>query len=162
MERSARQPGRRQLRVTISRRTRAPEASAAALRQAVQATLRRHGVQQAEVSVVVVDDGEMAQINEQYLGHHGPTDVITFDLRGDGAQDWPEGEVVVSVETARREAAARGHDTAAELMLYAVHGTLHLLGSDDRTRAAARRMHAMEDEILQDLGVGAVYGAKAS
>ncbi len=68
-----------------------------------------------------------------------------------------EGEIVVSADTAAREARGRGHSFEAELALYAVHGTLHLLGYDDDNEQAAARMHELEDEILGAIGVGAVY-----
>ena len=54
----------------------------------------------------------------------------------------------------------RGHDTTAEVVLYAVHGTLHLLGLDDEKPDQAARMHDIEDEILADMGLGRIYGAK--
>lgn len=97
----------------------------------------------------------MAQLNEKHLGHHGPTDVLTFDL-GDGGTEI-EGEIVISLDTARREAKRRGHSTSAEVALYAVHGALHLLGYDDHDPRRAARMHRMEDEILQSVGLRAVY-----
>ncbi|HNQ24131.1 MAG TPA: rRNA maturation RNase YbeY [Phycisphaerae bacterium] len=132
-----------------------PEASLAA---AVGATLRRHDVARARLSLAVVDDPHITRLNETYLQHAGPTDVLAFDLRD---QAWMplDGEIVVSAETARRVAQQRGHDWTAELLLYVVHGTLHLLGYDDQEAEAARRMHEVEDEILMSLGVGAVYGS---
>lgn len=69
-----------------------------------------------------------------------------------------EGDIIVSADTAAREAEARGHDLAAELALYAVHGALHLLGYDDADPADAQRMHDMEDEVLSAVGIGPVYG----
>ena len=70
-----------------------------------------------------------------------------------------DGEIVMSVETASREVKRLGHTVQAELALYAVHGTLHLLGYDDRTATEANLMHAVEDEILEAMGFGAVYRA---
>lgn len=134
----------------------------ARLREAIAATLLRHRVQAARVSVALVDDARMAEINEKHLAHKGPTDVITFDLRDDrdtqvGAQ--VDGELVLSVETATREAERRGHGVDAELALYAVHGILHLLGYDDSSKDDSDRMHETEDEILTEIGVGPVYKA---
>lgn len=98
----------------------------------------------------------MALLNERHLGHHGSTDVLTFDL-GDGGADI-EGEIVISLDMARREAKRRGHSAQAEVALYAVHGVLHLLGYDDHDPRHAARMHRMEDEILQACGMGKVFG----
>ena len=107
----------------------------------------------------------MAELNDRHLMHDGPTDVLTFDLQDSdeiktGDLDDPtsiEGEIVVSVETAAREAARRGHDSDAEAALYVVHGTLHLLGYDDADEEDAAAMHAVEDDILTAVGVGPVY-----
>lgn len=129
----------------------------------VEATLRLHHVSEASISVALVDDPQIAELNAAHLAHDGPTDVLTFDLldkknRSEGAHDNRiEGEIVVSVDTAAREAESRGHDITTELALYAVHGTLHLLGFDDQASEDAARMHGLEDEILSSLGVGPVY-----
>ena len=130
------------------------------LREAIEATLRRHKVASAQLSVALVDDAGIARLNEIHLGHQRSTDVLAFDLRDDhgaGAGQAPsiDGEIVLSVETATRESRKRGHDVVAEMALYAVHGTLHLLGYDDRGEEEAARMHDQEDEILVSLGLGA-------
>ena len=131
---------------------------------AIRATLGRHHTPAAHISVALVDDPCIAELNETHLHERGPTDVLAFDLRDHDEKETAdvactplEGEIVVSVETAAREAEARGHGFDAELALYVVHGTLHLLGYDDHLEADAVRMHAMEDEILASIGVGPVY-----
>jgi probable rRNA maturation factor len=67
------------------------------------------------------------------------------------------GEVVLCVDEAARQAAEQGHTVAEELLLYAVHGLLHLCGYDDRTPADFAVMHAREDEILTHIGVGRLF-----
>jgi probable rRNA maturation factor len=130
------------------------------LQEAVETVLRMHDVASAKISFVFVGDDEMADLNEKHLGHQGPTDVLTFDLRDDGSPGGAvEGEIVVSVDTAAREAAARGHSRDAELALYAVHGVLHLLGYDDGTKEQAARMHEVEDRVFTALGLAPVFGA---
>ena len=131
---------------------------------AIQATLRRHEVSQAHISVALVDDRDITRLNQTHLNRQGPTDVLAYDLRDPGDDDSrpsPEarvdGEIVVSLDTAAREAEKRGHDVEMELALYVVHGTLHLLGHDDRNKEDAARMHALEDEILASLKLGPVY-----
>jgi len=138
----------------------APKAEAK-VRKAIRAVLRRHGVGRARISVALLNDAAMAQLNRDFLGHNGPTDVLSFDLRDakDG-QTAIDGEIVMSVETAVKQARKRGHTVEAELALYAVHGTLHLLGYDDRRKADAVRMHAAEDEVLSSIGFGAVYATR--
>ncbi len=142
-----------------------PIADDAPLRQAILTALRTHSIPTAHIGVALVDDDRMAELNERHLQHAGPTDVLTFDLSepaADAADADPkapaiEGEIVISLDTAAREADLRGHDTAAELALYAVHGTLHLLGYDDADESKAERMHEAEDKILEAAGLGPVY-----
>lgn len=130
---------------------------------AVQAALRHHQAVRVRLTLALVDDQTMATLNERHLQHRGPTDVLTFDMRNDhviapGQDPWEiDGEVVISTDTADREAGSRGHDTEHELALYAVHGTLHLLGYTDSDEAAAENMHRVEDEILSTIGLGSVY-----
>ena len=132
--------------------------------EVIRATLQRHAAPRTTLTVALVDDPEIARLNERHLNLTGPTDVLAFDLDGDASGgDVPRkainGEIVLSVDTAAREARRRGHDGTAEVALYAVHGTLHLLGYDDRNEVDAARMHAVEDEVLASVGLGAVYGA---
>lgn len=131
----------------------------ALLRRAVKAALRSHDVSEARISLRLVSDEEMASMNESHLGHKGPTDVLTFDLRDDGVDSGVEGDIALCVDTAQRESKNMGHGVEDELALYAVHGVLHLLNYQDKTKAAAAKMHRMEDQILGSLGLGAVYAS---
>ena len=136
-----------------------PVACRSKLRRAVKAALEAHDVTAARIGMRLVSDDEMAKLNELHLGHAGPTDVLTFDLR-DAAGLPIEGEIAVSVDTARREAKRLGHDRDVELALYAVHGVLHLLGYRDDAGFRAAKMHRKEDEIMESLGWGKVYAAR--
>ncbi len=148
------------------------------LREAVEATLRRHRSPAARISVVLVDDTDMTYLNQRHLSRHEPTDVLAFDLRDElsdvhGDQSAADreaagiegpaidGEIILSVDTAAREAQERGHACKAELALYAVHGTLHLLGYDDDREDSAAAMHEVEDEVLAAIGLGPVYRTDA-
>ena len=108
------------------------------------------------LSLVVVDDATMRRVNRDFHACDEPTDVLAFPLDDPECRTPDPGsfayEVVVSLDTARREAEARGVDVAAELMLYVTHGLLHLAGEDDHDPDAAVRMHARTLEILADLG----------
>lgn len=124
--------------------------------RAVRAALQRERCCKAVVSLAVVDDATIAELHSRYLGLAGPTDVMSFDLRdaptGPGGRRGGEvdGEVVVSVETARREARRRRIPVEQELLRYAVHGTLHLLGHRDDRPDRAAAMHRIEDEVLRE------------
>jgi len=112
-----------------------------------------------ELSVALVNDRTMSRLHFQYLGVDGPTDVLTFPLERDRRGRVVGGEVVVCVPEARRQAKLRGTSVQDEVLLYALHGMLHLCGFDDRTDRGYRQMHRKEDQILARLGVGAVFEA---
>ena len=139
-------------RVEFSFEMRAPAlpVTPAKFRRDVTRAVREAGYVGA-LSVAVVSDATMRRVNCEFHDSDEPTDVLAFAL-GAGGTDGFDGEVIVSLDTARREAAAHGVEPAAELMLYAVHGVLHLLGYDDHTLADARRMHARAVAILEALG----------
>src|SRR5690606_29065753 len=115
--------------VPVANRQRRWPIDRAQLRRAVETVLCGEGYQRGEVSVAVIGDKAIHQINRQYLKHDEPTDVISFVFeRADGAID---GEIVVSADTAAAQAARFGWKIENELALYAVHGALHLAGYDD-------------------------------
>ena len=106
----------------------APPVEPERVEAAVRHVLRAEGVAAAEVSVALVGDGEIAALNQEYLHHDGPTDVISFHLHDRGEP--PLGDVYVGVEQAARQAAGFGATAAEEVLRLAVHGTLHVLGYD--------------------------------
>ena len=116
----------------------------------------------AELSLALVGDKTMSELHERFMNIPGPTDVLTFPLEHDPRGRCVAGEVVVCVPEARRRAKTHGVAVRDEVLLYAIHGMLHLSGFDDRTPADYRKMHRAEDRILTELGVGAVFhtGAK--
>ena len=98
------------------------------LERAAQAACASQGADDGEVSVALLDDAAIAELNLTHLGHEGPTDVLAFAL-------WEEGEpvvgdVYVGVEQAERQAAEAGVPLREELVRLVVHGTLHVLGLD--------------------------------
>jgi probable rRNA maturation factor len=113
-----------------------------------------------ELSIALVADAQMCELHERYLKVTGPTDVLTFEVDENDEDHITSGEVVICVDEANRQALQRGSTTREELLLYALHGMLHLCGFDDRTPAGYRKMHRKEDEILTQLGVGPVFAAK--
>ena len=143
--------------IDIHRRVDLETPSDARIGEVVRKTLGSHSSERASVSLAIVSDDEIARLNESYLQHSGPTDVLSFDLGSDLSQGYVEGEVVLSAETASREAGLRGGQIEGELLLYLVHGMLHLLGFDDGSAEAAEEMHRKEDALLVSFGYGAVY-----
>lgn len=114
------------------------------------------------LSVALVGDATMSRLHRQFLGVPGTTDVITFELEHDARGRPTAGEVVVCVPEARRQAARRGVRVEHELLLYALHGVLHLSGYDDLEPAAHRRMHRAEDRVLTEIGIGAIFAREAA
>jgi probable rRNA maturation factor len=110
-----------------------------------------------EMSLVIVNDARMSDLHEQFLRIPGPTDVLTFELDHEPGGRVTSGEVVVCLGEARRQARERKTSVERELLLYALHGLLHLSGFDDRTPADFTKMHHKEDQVLQAIGVGAVF-----
>lgn len=96
----------------------------------------------------------MADLHGRFMNDPSPTDVLTFDLRGDGRARHIDGEIVVSTDTALREATRRNLRPKDELLRYVVHGVLHLLGMDDRTADQRRAMRRAEDEVLRQVTGG--------
>ena len=111
------------------------------------------------LTYALVTDAEMAELHERYTGVAGPTDVLAFPLL-----ETPRlvGDVVVSVDTARREAAQRELPAYDELVLYAAHGTLHLLGHDDHDPTDRKRMRRAERSVLEELGIPPTYRRRKS
>jgi probable rRNA maturation factor len=124
---------------------------------AVEAALEHGGRGGALLSVVFVDDADLARMHGEWLGDGSPTDVISFDLGED--EPGPVGELYVSAERARAVAAERGLDERRELALYVVHGALHLCGFDDHEPAERERMRAAEAIVLDSLGYAPGPGA---
>jgi probable rRNA maturation factor len=147
--------------ISIVRRAAARAVSDRQIRRVVAYVVHRHKVAGCEIEIVIFGTAGIRRLNERWLGHEGVTDVITFDL-GDGRRNRNgplAGQVNVCWPVAQREAARRGIEPAWELLLYVVHGLLHLLGHEDHEPAAAQRMHAEEDRLLGELGYPAVYAA---
>jgi len=108
----------------------------------------------AELSLLLVSDREMHRLNHVWRGKDRPTDVLAFaQAEGPGgAPDGLLGDVVISVDTARRQAADCGHPLPHEGARLLVHGLLHLLGYDhERSAAEARRMERKERRLLRAL-----------
>jgi len=108
-----------------------------------------------------VGDDDIRDLNLQYLGKDEPTDVLAFSMR-ESAEGEPEvvggppedmlGDVVVSVETAERQAYEYGQTLEAEVALLVAHGVLHLLGYDDCEPGRAAVMEEAQRRVLVELG----------
>ncbi len=116
-----------------------------------------------EVSVVLANDEYIHNLNLSYRGKDCPTDVLSFALNeGDEPKifDGPEevllGDIIISVETATRQATEYGHSLERELAYLTVHGILHLLGYDHMTEEDKEEMRHEEEHVLALLGINRI------
>src|SRR5437660_1007339 len=119
----------------------------ARMREVARTVLEGEGVGEAEISLAFVDNPTIHRLNQRYLQHDEPTDVLSFPLSEPNAKKLA-GELVIGAEVAQAQALVRGHDLQAELALYVIHGLLHLCGYDDHTDAGAAEMRQRERHYL--------------
>jgi probable rRNA maturation factor len=136
------------------------------LLQVIRRTMKAEGRSAKSLSIVLTDNRHLRNLSREYVGRDHDTDVISFPLED---LDWPSGgngglngEIIASAEMARQHAMETNGDPQAELLLYLVHGLLHLMGYDDRRPEDARRMHEREDALLEEFGLGSVYSGRAT
>jgi len=116
-------------------------------------TLSALGCPEAEVGCLLVTDLRIRALNRRYRGEDHPTDVLAFPQgEGGGPPGHPVllGDVVISVETAARQAARAGHSLEREAALLLIHGILHLLGHGHATAVERRRMWAIQRRLLRE------------
>jgi probable rRNA maturation factor len=106
-----------------------------------------------EVTVVLTGDSDIRALNRDFRGKDRPTDVLSFDI-GDGlAAGEPFGDIVISVETARRQAREYDAPVVTELQRLLVHGALHLCGYDHQEKREAARMRGLTRKLLERLSL---------
>ncbi len=121
------------------------------IKQALRSILNDTPYTAGMISVAVVDDPTIHQLNRQYLEHDYPTDVLSFVL--EDAAPSLQGELVVSSDTAIAQAASYGWGAEQELLLYIIHGALHLVGYRDHQQDEREAMLAAELAQLGQLGI---------
>ena len=123
------------------------------VQRAVSATVNAHNVEEYEVSVLLTDDLHMTELNREYRGVNAPTDVLAFAMRegedNELFQSSVLGDVVISLQTAERQARTERRSLEEEVAFLTVHGVLHLLGYDHKTEKQAALMFKQQDVILQ-------------
>ena len=140
------------LRIQVNPEARGASAEAVrVVEAAARAALEQSGVDQAELSVTLLDDAGMAAMNRQWKDRELPTDVLAFPLHD--PDDPPLGDIYLGLERAEHQAAELGEPALRELARLAIHGTLHVLGWDhpeeDREDTP---MWAHQERILEGLG----------
>jgi probable rRNA maturation factor len=144
--------------IQIANRQKRHRISLSRMRRNSRILLNSLGHPEAELSILLVDDLQIAAMNRAYLSREGPTNVIAFPMQeGRFAHLSPHllGDVVISVDTAWREARAAGLDLEERLTQLVVHGVLHLCGYDHEHDAReARRMAAKSRQLLKTVRAG--------
>jgi probable rRNA maturation factor len=128
-----------------------PKAPSRAVKDDARALLRVLGLRDAELSILLCDDATIRELNAQWRGKDEPTDVLSFAMnegQAVGLDDSVLGDIVISMDTATRQAAERSHSLDRELRVLLVHGLLHLRGFDHIEPADAIVMRAREAELL--------------
>ena len=120
------------------------------------------GFQAQEVSILIATDNIIHELNRQYRDVDSATDVLAFSMReGDFGFINPDllGDVVISIETAQRQAQEAGHPVEQELAILLIHGLLHLAGFEHYEKERARLMEAKSSEIWQQIRVDLINNA---
>ena len=135
-------------------RSRLPRVDRALLRRRARRILAALACEEAELSIALVDDAAIAELNARHRGRPRATDVLAFSLL-EGAHAERRGallgDVVIGIETAARQARARRRTLDDEVARLLVHGALHLIGYDHVRPAQARRMRAQERRVWRAL-----------
>ena len=141
--------------VSISNRQKRVSIDAGKIRRAAKKTLSGLGFQGYELSIVIVDDREITQLNRQYFHRNRPTNVISFPMAAEDPVSLHSkilGDVVISAETAKRQAEEAGGKAKDEILFLLIHGILHLAGYDHEGAADERKkMEAKEKELFSFL-----------
>lgn len=146
--------------VAVQRRARATDLTRGLLQRVVRQTLADEQAGLCDVSVLLTDDAEIHDLNRQWRGVDKPTDVLSFPLLeevtlpapSERDEPLPLGDLVISLDTARREAEARGAPLDEVVAHLAVHGVLHLLGYDHAEPEETADMRMRERRTLEHLG----------
>jgi probable rRNA maturation factor len=138
--------------ILIENRQKNTEISLSGLRKEIDSLLRLVGKEDAELSVIFVDDKEITDINRRYLGRTEPTNVISFSMsEGEWGDVNPHllGDIVISVDTAHRDALQGGLSFDDEITYLLIHGILHLLGYDHtKSNNDIKIMEQKEKEVF--------------
>ena len=116
----------------------------------IKAVAASYNRQVGEVGYLFCNDEKILEVNQQYLGHDYYTDIITFDY---DEGDVINGDIIISLDTVRSNAAQQGTDYMDELHRVIIHGILHLCGINDKAPGEREIMEAAENKALKELEV---------
>ena len=137
------------LSVSVANQQEALELDFARIKTVARGVLQGEGLADAKLTIAFMTDPAIHALNKRFLEHDEPTDVITFPY----TKKPLHGDLAISTDTAIVAAAERGHEASEELLLYVIHGILHLCGYDDLSEKKQKVMKQKEAEYLSKLGV---------
>jgi len=137
------------LSVSVANQQEALELDYARIKTVARGVLQGEGLTDAKLTIAFMTDPAIHALNKRFLEHDEPTDVITFPY----TKKPLHGDLAISTDTAITAAAERGHEATEELLLYVIHGILHLCGYDDLSEKKQKVMKKKEAEYLSKLGV---------
>lgn len=137
------------LEIDLSNRQTRHKVESDRLLDAARLVLEGEGISRATLSIAVVSDRAIRPLNRRYLQHDYATDVLSFLL--DSGPGWLDGEIIVSADTAAAQAPQYDASAEEELLLYVIHGALHLVGYDDNTPTARKQMLVRQRRYLRRL-----------
>ena len=121
------------------------------LKKAIRSIALDYGWTDGDISIALMDDAEIREVNNKHLSHDYETDVISFDLTR--SDEFLEAEIIASVETADREACEHGWLGDDELLLYIIHGMLHVVGLRDKKKKETKEMRQAEQHYLAEFNL---------
>jgi probable rRNA maturation factor len=122
------------------------------IKEVVRRILKKEGCQETEVSILITDDERIRQLNKNFRNKNEPTDVLAFcqhKKREEALKSNLLGDVVISVETAKRQASKYGQSLPNEIYRYLIHGLLHLIGYKDESSLSYQKMKKKEEQLLE-------------
>ena len=137
------------LSVSVANQQETLELDFARIKTVARGVLTGEGVTDGKITIAFMTDPAIHALNKRFLEHDEPTDVITFPY----SQKPLHGDLAISTDTAISAAAERGHAAGEELLLYVIHGILHLCGYDDTSEKKHKVMRQKEAEYLKQLKV---------
>ncbi len=132
------------------------------IKRTAQKILKALGWKKAALSIWLVNDRKMSRLNWRYMRHKGPTDILSFSqLEGKSLPTQEQipflGDLIISLDTTARQAKEYGNNFFYEFSFYLCHGILHLMGWQDNTAKAAKRMERKQTVILKKIRVRATH-----
>ncbi len=164
---SPRAPSGRSARLAPRRKTGRAALTAVdvrSIRLLLQEVCERMDIADGAWTIRILSNAKMRRLHRQFLDIDTSTDVLTFDLSHSLHPPHPSDgklllDTAIGIDVAARQSRSRAVPIRHEVLLYAIHSLLHVQGYNDRTPAAAKRMHGREDALLTELGIGPVYHA---